>query len=303
MLGLNYHHLYYFYRVARAGGVSAASRDLRVAQPTISVQLRQLEEALGVQLFVRQGRRLELTEEGRVAYRYAEDIFGMGRELVGALKGVSAGRPLRLVVGAALVVPKIIVERLLEPALALDQPLQLECIEDRLERLLAGLATHELDLVISDVPLTPAAGVKAFNHPLGSSGVGWFARSDVADRYRARFPESLEKAPLLLPTRGSALRRDLDRWLEQRGITPRVVGEFDDSALTKVFGQAGRGLFAAPLVIEAEIREMYQCEVVGRADEVTERFFAISVERRLKHPGVVAITTAARTGLFGGESG
>jgi LysR family transcriptional activator of nhaA len=301
MMGLNYHHLYYFYRVARAGGVSAASRDLRVAQPTISVQLRQLEEALGVQLFVRQGRRLELTEEGRVAYRYAEDIFGLGRELLGALKGVAAGRPLRLVVGAALVVPKIIVERLLEPALALDQPLQLECTEDRLERLLAGLATHELDLVISDVPLTPGAGVKAFNHPLGASAVGWFARADLAERYRAGFPESLQGAPLLLPARGSALRRDLDRWLEQRGIQPNVVGEFDDSALTKAFGQAGRGLFAAPLVIEAEVRTMYHCELVGRADEVSERFFAISVERRLKHPGVVAITTAARTGLFGGE--
>lgn len=300
MLGLNYHHLFYFYRVARAGGVSAASRELRVAQPTISVQIRQLEESLGVSLFVRRGRRFELTEEGRVAFRYAEDIFGMGRELLGVLKGVSAGRPLRLVVGAALVVPKIIVERLLEPALRLEPKVQLECVEDRLERLLAGLATHELDLVISDVPLTPAAGVKAFNHTLGSSGVGWFGSSSLVARYRPGFPSSLDGVPVLLPTRGSALRRDLDRWFEQRGIVPKILGEFDDSALIKVFGQAGHGLFAAPLVIEAQVREMYGCELVGRADEVTERFYAISVERRLKHPGVVSITNTARVGLFGG---
>ncbi len=295
---LNYHHLLYFYTVAREGGVAAASRRLRLSQPTISTQLRQLEERLGTPLFDRGGRRMALTEAGRTAFRYADEIFGLGRELLDSLQGRPEGRSLRLRLGISEALHKLVAYRLIEPALQLPTGVQVECHQDRLDRLLSLLAGHELDLIISDAPLGPGA-VKAFNHPLGHSNVAIFAAPALATRLRRGFPGSLDRAPFLLPAPGCALRRELEHWFDRVGVRPDIVGEFDDSALLKAFGQSGVGAFAGPTVVSGEIVRQYRVRELGLADAVAERYFAISSERRLKHPGVVAISTAARNALFG----
>lgn len=295
---MNFHHLEYFWVVAREGSIVAASERLNVSQPTISTQIKQLEAQLDADLFRRVGRGLELTEAGRVALRYADEIFSLGRELQGALRDRPTGRPARMSVGLAFVVPKLIAYRLLEPAMQIESGLHVEVYEDRVERLLAQLANHELDLVISDAPMTAATRVKAFNHPLGSSGVTFFAAPKLAAKLRPGFPGSLDRQPFLAPMPSSSLRRELERWFEQHGVSPELVGQFDDLALVKVFGSSGAGAFAGPSVIEAEIIDQYRVEVIGRTTEIEERFFAISVERRLKHPGVVAISEAARAELF-----
>lgn len=296
---LNYHHLLYFWTVVREGGVSRAAEKLRLAQPTVSAQVKLLEDTLGQTLFDRQGRRLVLTDTGRVVYRYADEIFGIGRELLETLKGRAPGRPLHLTVGVANAVPKLIVHRLLMPALSGEEDVRLECREDRTETLLAELATHELDVVISDVPPPPHIRVKVFSHLLGESGTTFFAAGPLAGKLRRRFPQSLSDQPLLLPAPSTALRRALDQWFETEDLHPRVVGQFDDSALMKAFGQAGTAAFPAPSVIEPEIIRQYKVQVVGRVPTIYERYYAISAERRLKHPGVLAITNAARTDLFG----
>lgn len=296
---LNYHHLLYFWTVVREGGVSRAAEKLRLAQPTVSAQVKLLEDTLGQTLFDRQGRRLVLTDTGRVVYRYADEIFGIGRELLETLKGRAPGRPLHLTVGVANAVPKLIVHRLLMPALNGEEDVRLECREDRTETLLAELATHELDVVISDVPPPPHIRVKVFSHLLGESGTTFFAAGPLAGKLRRRFPQSLNEQPLLLPAPSTALRRALDQWFETEDLHPRVVGQFDDSALMKAFGQAGMAAFPAPSVIEPEIIRQYKVQVVGRVPTIYERYYAISAERRLKHPGVLAITNAARTDLFG----
>jgi len=295
---LNYHHLLHFWTVAREGGVAAAGRRLRLSQSTLSTQLRLLEEQMGLELFDRSRRRLTLSEAGRTAFRYADEIFGLGREMVDALHIRPEGRPLRLAVGVTNAVQKLIAYQLIEPALKLPGGLQIHCSEDRLDRLLPLLASHELDLVISDIPLQPGSAVKAFNHPLGHSSVSIFAAPDQAARLRRRFPRSLDGAPFLLPTASSALRRELEAWFDRNDLHPAVVGEFDDSALLKVFGQAGVGAFAGPSVIAREIVRQYGVRLIGRADGPVERYFAISAERRLKHPGIVAISAAARSELF-----
>ncbi len=294
---LNYHHLLYFWTVAREGGLAAASRRLHLSQPTISTQLRQLEERLGVRLFDRSGRRLQLTEAGKLALRYADDIFGLGRELVDALQDRPGG-PLRLVVGVTDTVHKMVAYRLIEPALRLPGGVRVECPGDKLDRLLARLAGHQLDLILSDSPLPPQSDVKAFNHPLGHSGVAFFAAAPLAARLRRGFPGSLDGAPFLLPTPGAPLRRELTRWFDRHELRPDVAAEFDDTALLKVFGQAGVGVFAGPAVLEDEVARQYKVEPIGRADGLVERFYAISGERRIKHPGVVAISTSARAELF-----
>jgi LysR family transcriptional activator of nhaA len=294
---LNYHHLRYFWAVAREGGVVRASQRLRVSQPTVSAQIRELEEALGEKLFRRQGRRLVLTETGRVTFRYADEIFSLGRELLDTLHDRPTGRPARLTVGIVNVVPKLVAYRLLSPALRLPEPLQIECVEDRPERLLAELAVYGLDLVLADAPVGAGAKVKAFHHLLGECGVSLFASDRLHAAHRKGFPQSLEHAPMLLPTANAALRRDLDQWLERRGLRPRVVGEFEDSALMKAFGEAGNGIFPAPTAIEREVKAQYGVQVLGRLP-LRERFYAVTVERRLRHPGVVAISEAARRGLF-----
>jgi len=298
MQWLNYHHLLYFYTVAREGSVVRAAGQLSLTQPTISGQLRALEEALGERLFDRAGRRLVLTEVGRLVYGYAEEIFGLGRELLDTLNDRPTGRPFRLVVGVADVMPKLIVQRLLAPALALPEGVQLVCREDKTDRLLAALSLHELDVVLADVPMGPGVSVKAFNHLLGECGVSVFGTGPLVAKVKRGFPKSLGQAPMLLPTANTALRRALDQFFASHAIRPHVVGEFEDSALLKEFGQAGAGLFPAPAAIERDIRRQYRVAVAGRLEGVNERFYAISVEKKLKHPAVVAISDGARLGLF-----
>jgi LysR family transcriptional activator of nhaA len=295
---LNYHHLLYFYTVAKEGSVSRAAKTLRLAQPTLSGQIRKLEEAFDEKLFARAGRHLVLTEMGRVAYRYADEIFGIGRELTEMLRGRPAGRPARLSIGVADVVPKLITHRLLEIALELPEPVQLVCHEGKSERLLADLAIHAYDMVITDAPLPPHLSVKAYNHPLGECPISFFASRSLALAGGKRFPRSLDGAPVLLPTSNTSLRRSLDQFFQEHDTHPRVVAEFEDSALLKVFGQHGHGIFPAPSILEAELRKQYGVRVIGRAETVVERFYAISVERRIKHHAVAAITGAARERIF-----
>lgn len=299
---LNYHHLLYFYTVVREGGVARAAAELRLAQPTISAQLQALERALGEKLFTRVGRRLELTDMGRAVYRYADEIFSLGRELLDTVKQRTTTRPLPLAVGIADVVPKLVTFRLLQPAMSLDQDVRIVCYEDKVERLLGQLSVNELDLVISDAPYPPSLRVKAFNHLLGECGVGFFGRAELVRRLRRQFPRSLDGAPVLLPTENTVIRRSLDQWFHSVGVRPRVVGEIEDSALLTSFGQAGIGVFSAPLAIAKEIRRQHAVSLLGVAEGVRERFYAISVDRRLKHPAVMAISEAARAELFDAQS-
>ena len=295
---LNYHPLLYFHTVAKEGSVSRAAKVLRLAQPTLSGQIHKLEEAFDEKLFARSGRNLVLTEMGRLVFRYADEIFTIGRELTDTLRGRPSGRPSRLVVGVADVVPKLITARLIEIALELPEPVQISCHEGKSDRLLAELALHGYDLVITDTPLPSHLSVKAYNHPLGETPVSFFATREVADRHRRRFPKSLEGAPMLLPTPNTQLRHTLDKWFQDQDVRPRVVAEFEDSALLKVVGQHGHGIFPAPSVMEDEIRRQYGVRTIGCADGVIERFYAISIERRIKHPAVAAITEAARERIF-----
>jgi LysR family transcriptional activator of nhaA len=295
---MNYHHLLYFWLVAREGSVKRASELLNLTQPTISNQLRMLEESLGEKLFARSGRRLVLTEVGQAVYAYADEIFTIGRELQDMLRGRPTGRPVRLTVGLADVVPKLVAFRLLEAALHLPEPVRIICHEDNAERLLARLVAHELDIVLADSPIGASAKVRAFNHLLGESAVSVFAEPALGARYREGFPGSLDGAPFLLPTEGTALRRSLEQWFDAQDIRPRVVGEFDDAALLVLFGQNGEGPFCAPSIVAAEVRKRYQVRQLGQLEAVRERFYAISTERRLKNPAIVAITEMARHKLF-----
>ncbi len=295
---LNYHHLFYFWTVARAGSIARASEELRLAQPTISNQLKTLEASLGVKLLERQGRRLVLTDVGRTVLRYADDIFRTGRELQRAVKGLPTGQRLRLVVGVVDVIPKRMAALLLTPAVEAHPDLTLVCREGPLPQLLAALAVHELDVVIADVPASEDVKVKAFNHRLGDCGTTFFAARKLA-HLRKGFPGSLQDAPALLPAEGTALRRALEAWLGRIGVRPVTVGEFDDSALMKAFGARGLGVFAAPRVLEEDVRAQYGVSVIGRAEEVRETFYAITVERRLRHPAVVTLAGAARDAIFG----
>lgn len=298
MAWLNYHHLLYFWTVARTGTIAAASKELLLSQPTISTQLKTLEEALGQRLFQREGRRLVLTEVGRTTFRYADDIFRLGRELQQTLARGELGQQQRLKVGVMQVLPKLVAERLLEPAYDAMPSLQLECVELPLGELLASLALHQLDVVLADQPAPHDVRVKAFSHKLGESGTSFFGVKAFHPVSR-RFPKGLEGQPLLLPPVGTAVRGELDAWFEKQGWLPRVVGEFDDSALVKVFGARGRGIFTAPTVVEDEVLAHHGVEVLGRVEEVRHSFFAISVERRLRHPAVVALAERARRDLFG----
>jgi LysR family transcriptional regulator, transcriptional activator of nhaA len=293
---LNYHHLLYFWMVAREGGLAKAAAKLRLSHPTVSGQIRALERELGEKLFQKQGRRLVLTEMGRVVYDYADEIFGLGRELLDTVRGRPSGRPARLVVGIAEVVPKLIAKELLAPARQLAS--RVVCREDKSERLVAELASLNLDVVISDAPIPAGSNFKAFNHLLGECGVSVFGTRALANKYKKGFPRSLHEAPMLLPTEAASVRRSLDSWFDSQGVRPDIQGEFDDSALMEVFGQDGAGLFPASTPLEATVRKQFDVELLGRLPEVRERFYAISVERRIKHPAVVAISQAAREQLF-----
>jgi len=295
---LNYHHLRLFWAVAREGNLTRASAKLHLTPQTVSGQIRDLEAALDEELFHRTGRRLVLSEAGHVALRHAEEIFSIGQELLETLRGQPTGRPLKLVVGVADVLPKLIAKMLIEPALRLEEPVRIICREGAPEKLLADLAVHGLDVVLSDGPIPPAVRVRAYNHQLGKCGVTFMARPDLASRLRDGFPTSLHGAPVLLPSEDTVLRRELDEWFDARGIRPVIAGEFEDSALLNIFGQAGAGFFAVPEVIEDEVVQQYEVQPIGATKEVTEHFYAISVERRVRHPAVAAICEAARSELF-----
>lgn len=298
MAWLNYHHLLYFWTVARLGSVRAASEELNVSQPALSTQIRQLEERLEERLFEKDGRRLRLSEAGRLAYRYADEIFTLGREFQSELKGRPTGRPLRLVVGVSDVLPKLMVHRLLRPALGLEEPLRLSCREGRLGELVQALLAHEVDLVLSDVPCPPRTAPRAFNHLLGVCGVDLFAAPGLLKRHRGAFPAALDGAPLLLPAEGTALRRDLDAWFERQGLRPVVAGDFDDSALLKTFGAEGEGFFTAPAALAEEVCRSYGVRRVCGLEGLQERVYAISAARRLVHPAVVAILKNAKEEVF-----
>jgi LysR family transcriptional activator of nhaA len=299
MKWLNYNHLHYFWVVAREGSMVRAAEELMVSQPTISAQLKDLESSLGHRLFERVGRGLALTEAGRVAFSYANEIFSLGHELLGALEHQPRNRPLRLSVGIVDVIPKPVARRLLEPTLRLPQAVRLTCREDKADRLLADLAARRLDVVLSDSPIGSTMGFEGFNHLLGECGICFFASAALADRYRKGFPKSLDGAPVLLPTEHTAVRRSLDRWFDALRIQPSVVGDFDDRALMFSFGQDGEGIFPAPSVIERHVQRTAGVRLVGRTERVKEQFYAISAEERPKHPAVLAIRDAARQELFG----
>jgi LysR family transcriptional activator of nhaA len=296
---LNYHHLYYFWSVAREGSIQRACEKLLVSQPTVSTQIRKLERSLGERLFTRVGRNLVLTDAGRTVYRYADEIFALGQEIPDALRGQSPSRALKLVVGVTDVLSKLIAYRLLEPALRLAEPVQIVCREGRAEDLLASLAVQKVDLVLSDTPFTPTIRVRAFNHLLGECGITFFGASKLANQYRRGFPRSLDHAPLLLPTENTSFRQALEQWFQAQEIRPATAGEFEDSALLAVFGEAGLGLFAAPTVIEGEVKRQHQVRVIGRTETAKAQFFAISTEKKLKHPAVKAIVEVARGKTFG----
>ena len=298
MGSLNFKHLRYFWVVAKAGGIARASERLHLTPQTISGQISVFEGLLGYKLFARAGRRLELTEAGRVALNYADEIFTLGEELEGVLRSPAEGRPLQFSVGVADAVPKVVAYRLLEPAMRLPGPLRIVCREGKLASLLGDLAVHRLDIVIADSPMPAAVNVKGFNHLLGECGVTFFATAKLARKHKGSFPRLLDGAPLLLPGEYAAVRPRLMRWFDAQRIHPRIVGEFDDSALLKAFGRAGAGIFAAPSAIAERVRRQYGVVAIGRTEAVTEVFYAISVERRLTHPAVIAITSAARKELF-----
>ncbi|WP_291988998.1 transcriptional activator NhaR [Luteitalea sp.] len=295
---LNYHHLLYFWTVVREGSISKAAVHLRLAQPTVSAQVRQFEHALGETLLERRGRQVAVTEVGRLVYRYADEIFGLGRELQETLKGRPTGRAPRLRVGVANAVPKLIVYRLLRPAIEGETPIHVMCHEGQPEVLVAQLATHTLDVVISDMPAPANANVKVFSHLLGESDTSFFATPELARRLKRGFPQSLHQAPMLLPMPATELRRTLDQWFQSLRILPAIVGEFEDSALLKAFGESGRAVFPAPSAIAPEVCRHYGVTVVGETPAVRERYYAISAERRVTHPGVVALSATARVDLF-----
>ncbi len=299
MHNINYKHLHYFWVVAKEGSIARASEQLHLTPQTISGQLSLLEKSIGKKLFSRSGRNLVLTEAGRVALEYADDIFLLGAELQNVLANrADEGNPLRLSIGITDVIPKLIAHRLIEPALQLDEPVRIICLEDSFDNLLTKIATHKLDVVISDRPIRPTMNVRAFNHHLGGCGITFFAAPQLAAKYQPEFPHSLDQAPMLLPVVGNAIRREIMQWFDSLGIRPIIVGEFDDSALIKTFGQAGVGIFTAPTVIKKDVEQQHNVVAIGSTDKIHEAFYAISPERKLKHPGVIAINDSAHKNVF-----
>ncbi len=297
---MNFKHLHYFWVTAKAGGVVRAGEQLHTTPQTLSAQIKLLEARLGRRLFRKSGRKLELTDDGRVALRYADEIFALGGELEAALRenrGAST-QVLDFRVGVEDAVAKPVAYRLLEPALALAEPVRLICTEGQFDDLMAQLALHRLDLVIADEPLTSRLSVKAFNHKLGSSPMSFFCAPALAARLQGPFPQCLNGAPMLVPGGSSSVRPQFETWLTRHALHPRVVGEFDDGALLNAFGRHGDGVFLSPSVVEGETIAQYGVQVIGRSDELTDDFYAISAERRITHPGVAAITQVARGALF-----
>jgi len=291
---LNFQHLYYFWMVAREGGISHASEVLDLSPSTISAQISQLEKSLQVKLFRRVGRNIRLTDVGQIAFRYADQIFGLGRELTHALKGWDTDGPLSLQVGIADAVPKLVATKLLQPAFAVSREIRLTCREGRPEPLLAELALHHFDLILLDAPVDPRANIRAFSRLLRECDIAIFGTLELLEQHGHGFPESLEGAPVLLPTPDSSIRRSFSRWLEARGLQPRVVGEFEDGALMKAFGEAGAGLFPAPSIIADDLKRQAGVDCLGSLEGTRARYYAVTVERQLEHPAVQAICDAAR---------
>ena len=287
---LNYHHLRYFWAVAREGGLRRAAEKLHVSPPSVSAQIRELEAALGEKLFRRSGRGNVLTEAGQIALRYADEIFSLGRELAHAVQQRPTARALRLHVGVADSFPKLVTHQILEPIFALPQPVHTICREGKVEDLLGHLAAHRLDVVLADEPAPGSLKVRVFNHPLGECGVTFCAAGKLAASLRRGFPSSLHGAPALLPAEGTGLRRALDRWFQARGIAPRIVAEFEDAALMKVMASDGRGFIPVPSLVAAEAEARFSLRFVGATEECREQFFAITAERRIDHPAVAVLT-------------
>ena len=295
---LNYHHLFYFWNVAKEGTVSAAAEQLHVARTTVTAQVRELEKAAGTKLFEKKGRYLELTEFGQQVYRYAEEIFTIGRELKDFMKTGKLGKVKKFVVGMPDVVPKLVAFELLKPAIHHPDGFQIVCHEGKLPELVADLALHRLDLIISDAPAPPTVDVRAYSHRLGECGLSFLAVPELARKHRRKFPSSLNGAPVCLPTDHTAVRRSLNHWLDDNDIHPQIIAEFEDSALLKVFGQSGLGIVPIPTAIEKEVVAQYGMQLVGRLEDVIDRFYAISVEKRVHHPAVLAIVQQARSKIF-----
>jgi len=294
---INYKHLHYFWMVAREGSISRACERLNLTPQTVSGQLSQLEQNLGVALFNRIGRSLELNEHGRMVLSYAEEIFSLGSEMEEMVNNLSETRPMVFKVGVVDVVPKSIAYRLLAPALKLSDQVRIICRENSVDKLLADLAIHKIDLVLSDAPLPSNLNVRGFSHDLGECGISFCATPKLAARLQPNFPYSLHAAPMLLPGDSTAVYANLQKWFDSRHIQPHIVGEFDDSALMKAFGQGGAGAFIVPTPIVSEVMQQYGVEVIGHTEQVRKRFYAISVERRISHPAVAAVTEAAREWL------
>lgn len=298
MRHLNYNHLLYFWTVAREGSVARAAEVLHLTPQTISGQVKLLEEAIGDPLFTRAGRGLVLSETGQVVRQYADEIFMRGAELAQRVRSHQALVPSTLNVGVVNSIPRLIALRVIEPAMSMELPIRVVCDQGSLDRLLGDLAIHRLDLVISDRPLPSGLGVKAYNHPLGDTGVGLFAHSSIASKFQKGFPESLDGAPMLLPMSDTPMRRILDEWFDDLGLQPLVVAEFNDSALLKAFGEAAHGIFPAPDAIAEEVCSMYHSRRLGGTEVLKESYYAISSERKLRHPAVLHLTERARQKLF-----
>jgi LysR family transcriptional activator of nhaA len=297
---MNFKHLHYFWVTAKAGGVMRAGEQLHTTPQTLSGQIKLLEDWLGRKLFRKSGRRLELTEDGHLAMGYADQIFTLGSEMETALRQAHGGqRLLDFKVGVADSVTKSIAYRLLEPALAVAEPVRLVCHEGKFPDLLAQLALNRLDLVIADEPMSKRLNVKAFNHPLGRTAMSFFCAPELKRQLEGAFPQCLNDFPLLIPGAQASVRQQLEGWLTRHQIHPRIIGEFDDAALMSAFGREGRGAFVAPTVMEQDTVAQFGVEVIGRTEELVDEFYAVSVERRITHPCVVAITSAARGQLFG----
>lgn len=297
-LKLNLKHLRYFWSVATHGSITKAAEVLFLTPQTISGQLRDLEHQVGAKLFEKDGRNLVLSETGRLVFSYADEMFRLGIELQDVLSGHTPGASLTLKVGVAMVVPKLLAYRVLEPVLQMDESVRLICHEAPLVDLLANLSVHKLDVVLADCPISPTLNIRAYNHVLGESGISFFSTPDLAKALEPGFPGSLDGAPMLMPSGGSTLRRDLEAWFERTDISPDIVAEFDDRALMKAFGERGTGVFTSPTAVEQDVLDKYGVTVIGRSTELTERYYLISAERRIKHPAVSVITEAARSELF-----
>ena len=291
---LNYQHLLYFWSVVRTGSLTRACEELALSAPTVSSQLRTLEERLGEKLLAKSGRNLVPTEVGKLVYGYANQIFTLGQEMLDALEQRPSTRPLRLLVGIDDVVPKEIAYRIVEPGMQLKQPVRVVCREGTLERLVADLAVHDVDVVLSDAPVTPTLNVRAHSHSLGKCKVYWMATPALAKTLRRGFPKSLDGVPVLLPTDDTAIRRALDQWLDRQGVRPLMLGEFEDYAMLREFARAGHGFAPVPAVLEAQFRREQGFARIGMARGVHAEFFAISSERKIKHPAVAAMTDSAR---------